>query len=291
MFWMYLIIGVVAGSQYALFAAGLSMLFGTSRVLNFAHGALFVIGGYILSLLAGQGLSNALLGVCLTALLGGILNAIILEIGLTPIRARTSDYVSTALVTVGMVTIILTVLLWIFGDVPKVVPIDMSIAFRLQNVPVTNTSAISMFSAPIVMVALALVVARTRFGLLLRAVAGNPTDAQLQGVNTTLIMRLSVLISGSLAAFAGALYAAGVTNISTDVGSLFMIKGIALVIVGGMGSIWGAVLVAYVVGIGEAFTAGYVGSSWQDIVVLGLLLIILSVRPSGLLGRSEITRF
>lgn len=291
MLWTYLILGTVVGSQYALFAAGLTLLFGTSRVLNFAHGALFVIGGYVLAVLAEQGLTNALAGVCVVALLGGLINAVVLEIGLTPIRKRTSDYVVTALVTVGMVTIVLALLLWLFGDIPKAVAVKTSIAFTLIKVPVTNTATISMVATPVVMLILGLMVSRTRFGLLIRAVAGNPLDADLQGVNTTLIMRLTVLISGSLAAFAGALYAANVTNISTEVGNLFMIKGIALVIVGGLGSIWGAVLVAYVVGIGESLTVGYLGSGWQEIVALSLLLFILSVRPNGLFGRTEITRF
>ena len=112
----YLIVGIVVGSQYALFAAGLTLVFGTSRVLNFAHGVLFVIGGYTLSVLTEQGLSNVIVGVIIAALLGGTINAIILEIGLTPIRSRTNDYVTTALVTVGTVSIVLSGIIWIFGE-------------------------------------------------------------------------------------------------------------------------------------------------------------------------------
>lgn len=287
----YLIVGIVVGSQYALFAAGLTLVFGTSRVLNFAHGVLFVIGGYTLSVLTEQGLSNVALGVIIAALLGGIINATILELGLTPIRSRTNDYVTTALVTVGTVSIVMSGIIWIFGDVPRQVVVDSSVTFHLAGVPVTNIAIFTIVSSPVLMVLLAFVIKRTRFGLLLRAVAGNRSNSELQGINAVSLMRLSVLISGVLAAFAGALYSASVSYIALDVSSLMMIKGIAIVIVGGLGSVSGAVFVAYLVAMGESLAVGYLGSSWQEVVALSLLLIILAVRPSGLFGNSEIVRF
>lgn len=291
MFVAYLILGVVVGSQYALFAAGLTLVFGTSRVLNFAHGVLFVIGGYTLSVLTEHGLSSVALGVILAAMLGGMINATILELGLTPIRSRTEDYVTTALVTVGTVSIVISGIVWIFGEVPRQILVDSSVIFYLADVPVTNITLFTIVSAPILMMSLAFVIKRTKFGLLLRAVAGSRSNSELQGINAVVLMRQSVLISGMLAAFAGALYAASASNISLEVGSLLMIKGIAIVIVGGMGSVGGAVLVAYLVAIGETFAAGYLGSSWQEVVVLSLLLIVLAVRPSGLFGTSELVRF
>lgn len=278
------------GSQYALFAAGLALLFGTSHILNFAHGVVFVLGGYALAVVSEAGLSHLVLGVLLAAAIGGLVGTAILETVLTPLRARSGDVVTTALVTVGATIVALAVIDHVYGSDPKGVATQRSVVRIVAGVPLTNAAILAMVSAPVLMGALAWLVKRTKLGLRLRAVAGDPASAELAGVNTRVLARSAVTISAVLAAYAGALYASNVANISPLVGNQLMIKGIALVIVGGMGSVGGAVLVAYSFGVLEALTIGYLGSAWKDLALMVVLLIVLAARPSGLFGRVEVSR-
>jgi branched-chain amino acid transport system permease protein len=286
----YLLSGLVVGSQYALFAAGLALLFGTSHVLNFAHGVVFAFGGYATALFAEAGLTNLVLAVFLAAICGGLVGAAALEVVLTPLRSRSGDVVTTALVTVGATIVALAVVDRVFGSDPRGVPVDRSVVTIVAGVPLTNAAILALVSAPILMAGLAVLVQRTGFGLRLRAVAGDGASAEIAGVNAGAVARAAVMMSAVLAAYAGALYAANVANIAPLVGNQLMIKGIALVIVGGMGSVVGAVVVSYSVGILEAMTVGYIGSGWKDLALMVALLLVLAVRPSGLFGHVEVSR-
>jgi len=286
----YLLSGLVVGSQYALLAAGLALLFGTSRVLNFAHGVLFVMGGYAVSIVAEAGLTHLVAAVLVAAVAGGLLGASLLEVVLSPLRSRSGDVVTTALVTVGATIVALAVIDRVFGSDPKGVPVKRSVVGIVAGVPLTNAAILALVSAPLLMGGLGLLVRRTAFGLRLRAVAGDGPSAELAGVNSNSVARWTVVISAVLAAYAGALYASNIANITPLVGNQLMIKGIALVIVGGMGSVGGAVLVSYAVGVLEAMTVGYVGSGWRDLALMAALLLVLAVRPNGLFGRVEVSR-
>ena len=275
--------GLVIGAMYMLMAVGFTLTFGIMRVVNFAHGEFYMLGAFTGFFTYVYWEMPFVICLTIAALTIGILGMLIERTLIQPFR---SDEMSGMIATLAISVIIQNgaVLLW--GPAPRAMP-DI----------VTGTLAIGPFSFPwsrlVVIAAAALIflvfwifMQRTRLGRAMRAVAQDTETALIQGIRVNYIYPLAFGISVALAALAGALMGP-VFSVSPFVGSTPMLKAFVVVILGGLGSVPGAVVGGLMLGMIESFTATTFGSLVSDILQLLLVILILLVRPSGLLGQRE----
>jgi branched-chain amino acid transport system permease protein len=289
-----LINGLILGSQYALFAAGLALIIGVMRILNLAHAVLFVAGGYVTYWVAK---SWALplpdwITIALCGVVGGLVSGAVLElVGLAPLRRRAeADDITVALLTVGFAEAAISGLGLIAGTEPKPIDYQADVLGRVGTATVTVTGIASIVVAALLFFGLYWVVQRTRLGLQMQSVAASAADSELVGLDSRRIIRMTVLAAAVLAGVGGAYFVANVGTIDPLIGNDLLVKGAAIVIVGGMGSIVGAVVVAYAIGLAETFAIVFIGSDVREVVALTLLVAILLFRPQGLFGRVETQR-
>lgn len=275
--------GLVIGAMYMLMAVGFTLVFGIMRVVNFAHGEFYMLGAFAGFFTYVQWEMPFVVCLAIAAITVGILGMLIERTLIQPFR---SDEMSGMIATLAISVIIQNgaVLLW--GPSPRAMP-DI----------VTGTLAIGPFSFPwsrlVVIVAAALIfvafwlfMQRTRLGRAMRAVAQDTETALLQGIRVNYIYPLAFGLSVALAALAGALMGP-VFSVSPFVGLTPMLKAFVVVILGGLGSVPGAVVGGLMLGMIESFTATIFGSLVSDILQLLLVILILLVRPAGLLGQRE----
>jgi branched-chain amino acid transport system permease protein len=275
--------GLVIGAMYMLMAVGFTLTFGIMRVVNFAHGEFYMLGAFAGFFTYVQWEMPFVVCLAIAAVTVGILGMLIERTLIQPFR---SDEMSGMIATLAISVIIQNgaVLLW--GPSPRAMP-DI----------VTGTLAIGPFSFPwsrlVVIVAAALIfvafwlfMQRTRLGRAMRAVAQDTETALLQGIRVNYIYPLAFGLSVALAALAGALMGP-VFSVSPFVGLTPMLKAFVVVILGGLGSVPGAVVGGLMLGMIESFTATIFGSLVSDILQLLLVILILLVRPAGLLGQRE----
>jgi branched-chain amino acid transport system permease protein len=275
--------GLVIGAMYMLMAVGFTLTFGIMRVVNFAHGEFYMLGAFAGFFTYVQWEMPFVVCLAIAAVTVGILGMLIERTLIQPFR---SDEMSGMIATLAISVIIQNgaVLLW--GPSPRAMP-DI----------VTGTLAIGPFSFPwsrlVVIVAAALIfvafwlfMQRTRLGRAMRAVAQDTETALLQGIRVNTIYPLAFGLSVALAALAGALMGP-VFSVSPFVGLTPMLKAFVVVILGGLGSVPGAVVGGLMLGMIESFTATIFGSLVSDILQLLLVTLILLVRPAGLLGQRE----
>jgi branched-chain amino acid transport system permease protein len=275
--------GLVIGAMYMLMAVGFTLTFGIMRVVNFAHGEFYMLGAFTAFFTYVYWEMPFVVCMAIAAVTVGILGMLIERTLIQPFR---SDEMSGMIATLAISVIIQNgaVLLW--GPSPRAMP-DI----------VTGTLAVGPFSFPwsrlVVIVAAALIFAafwlfmqRTRLGRAMRAVAQDTETALLQGIRVNYIYPLAFGLSVALAALAGALMGP-VFSVSPFVGLTPMLKAFVVVILGGLGSVPGAVVGGLFLGMIESFTATIFGSLVSDILQLLLVILILLVRPAGLLGQRE----
>jgi branched-chain amino acid transport system permease protein len=301
--------GVAIGSVYALFALGYTLVFSILRVINFAHGAIFTVGAYLTYALTGAAfgrngqLANASLPVelnfWLALVLGafgaGLLGIVVERLAFRPLRRRGSDPLLTLVSSLGVAIATVNILQYLFGAEnygfgETLGSMRPSVTVVGGALPVViRTKQIVIFAVSMVMVvALTLLINRTRTGKGLRAVAEDATTARLLGIDTDHLIRLSFFLSGFLGGIAGALIGlAGSFNY--QFGVAIGLKGLAVIVLGGLGDIPGAVVGGLVIGVAESFVpAGY--NAYKDAVPFVVLLVVLLARPQGLLGRAQVQK-
>lgn len=275
--------GVIIGATYALIAIGLTLIFGMMRVVNFAHGEFYMLGAYVAVSAATEynlGYFAALpVAVVLIAAVGYVFERVFLR------PLRNADILTTALVTIGLSIFFQNTALVIWGPKPgQAVDPFAGGVLMLGDIGVTTIRMFTLAMAIAAMVALGLVIKYTKFGRTMRATFQDRDAAALQGIEVDRVFSLSFVIGVGLAALAGALLSA-VFVVSPDMGNMANLKSFAVVILGGLGNIPGAVAGGFLLGLAESFGAGYVSSGYKDGISFLLLIIVLLVRPYGLFGR------
>jgi branched-chain amino acid transport system permease protein len=279
--------GVFVGSIYALFAVGYTLVFGVLDILNLAHAAVFMLSGFVALALVDAGLS---LFVALPAavLAAGLIGIVLERIAFRPLRDRADSNISGLISSLAMATVFEAIALQIFGpDISRfpqgtfpdrVVQIGGATASLLQ-LCIVGTSVV-------LMAVLTLLLARTRLGRHIRAVAESPRAARILGVNVDRAIAMAFFLSSALGGAAGVLFGLAFNSISPDVGRSVELKGLAVIILGGMGSVPGAVAAGFALGLIEVFTVAHLGSSFRDAVSFAVLFLVLIARPRGLFGRA-----
>ena len=286
--------GIAWGSIYALIALGYTMVYGILRLINFAHGDVYMVGAfaaYFLARWTGAGGADASVGSALLVLLGAmafcaLLGVLIELLAYRPVRKSSR---LTALITAIGVSLLLENLgIRIFGADPKFFP--QLIAPRrvelLHGVVVTNHQITVVLVSILLMVGLTLFIHRTKTGKAMRAVAFSRDAASLMGIPVNRIITITFAIGSALAAAAGVLV--GLTNprIEPLMGIMPGIKAFVAAVLGGIGSIPGAVIGGLLMGVSEYLVVGYVSSTYRDAIAFIILILVLLLKPAGLLGRN-----
>lgn len=277
-----LVNGLTLGAAYTLVALAFSLVMGVLGILNLAVAELFMIGAYVglTALVAGYSIPVALLAAMVTA---AALSFAIEKIAYEPLR--NSPLVTPMLSTVGVSIILQNVATNIWGSDPFQLP-DEYLGNRIDlGLFAIGEMQVLVIGAAIVLVAiLGFVVERTKVGRALRAVAENRDVARLLGVSATRLTLVAFLISGALAGAAGLLIALHYAAVTPYIGVETGLKAIAVMVVGGVSRIWGALLAGPLIGMAEVLTVAYGGSALRDFIVYGFMIVILLVRPAGLLS-------
>ncbi len=275
--------GIIIGATYALIAIGLSLIFGIMRVVNFAHGEFYMLGAYVAvsaATVLNLGYFIALpVAVVSVSIVGFVFECLFLR------PLRNADILSTALVTIGFSIFLQNTALLIWGPKPaQVVDPFKGATLMLGDVGVTAVRAFALVVAIAAMAALGLLIKYTKFGRMVRATFQDRDAAALQGIEVDRVFSLSFVVGVALASLAGALLSA-IFVVSPDMGNMANLKSFAVVILGGLGNIPGAVAGGFLLGLAESFGAGYISAGYKDGISFLLLIIILLIRPYGLFGR------
>jgi len=276
---------LVLGGTYALLGIGLTLIFGIMNVVNFTHGVLYTLGAYVMFIVVQELGLNFFLALPVAIVVGWALGAIIELTLLRPLRD--SDIDTTMLVMIGAWIAMQSGTLWIWGGVAK------SVATPFPEQPLVlgpvSVSWLRLFvlaAAALLIVVTYFLINRTKLGSAMRATFQDHDTASLMGVNVDLIYTSTFAVGSSLAAAAGALLGP-VYVIFPQMGDLAAVKAFAIVILGGLGNITGAVLGGFILALAEELGAGYVSSGYRDAMGFLIIIAVLIVKPTGLFARSE----
>jgi branched-chain amino acid transport system permease protein len=278
---------------YALIALGYTMVYGILRLINFAHGDIYMLGAFLgwysarwMGAATDPNPARALV-VLLVAMLGcGLVGVVIERFAYRPVRR--SSRLSALITAIGVSLLLENGGRMVFGADPKFFPqiIRSSNLALGGGVTVSNQQLIIIVVSMVLMVALRTVVQHTRVGKAMQAVSMNPTAAALMGISVDRIISFTFLIGSMLAAAAGVLVALQNPKIEPYMGIMPGLKAFVAAVLGGIGNFPGAVLGGLVMGVAEVLVVGYVSPTYRDAIAFVLLILILLVRPAGILGRS-----
>ena len=284
-----LINGLRTGSIYALIALGYTMVYGIAKMINFAHGDIIMVGAYTLfvgSITLGL---NPVLAVILTIIVCAALGIVTEKVAYKPLR--NAQPLAVLITAIGVSYLLQNLSLLIFKATP--IPFGSIIIFPSVSIGGINISGVTIvtFIVTIIsMVALTLFINNTKQGRAMRAVSEDKGAAALMGINVNRTISQTFAIGSALAAVAGILYIAQYESLQPTLGALPGIKAFVAAVLGGIGSIPGAMLGGLVLGIIESLSKAYISTQLADAIVFGVMVIVLLVKPSGLLGKMQIEK-
>jgi branched-chain amino acid transport system permease protein len=278
--------GVFVGAVYALFAIGYTLVFGVLDILNLAHAAIFTAAAFLaLSFLAAHlPLPLAFLAAVVVA---GILGILLDRVAFAPLRRRKAGTLVPLISSIGVAIIIGGVLRGVYGPDELHFPAGDQFTARYHAGPFTfGLLDLTILGVAIgLMLLLSYTIRATALGRNIRAVADDRTAAALLGVDLERTIALTFFIASALGGAAGILIGLQYNSVSLQMGSSIELKGLAIIVLGGMGSITGAVIGALILGVVETLSVAYISSSYRDAIAFGVMFLILVLRPSGLLGK------
>lgn len=276
------------GGLYALFALGFTLVFGVLNVVNLAHGSIFMLGAYAaleaVLLFHLPLLAAIMVAVVVTGIAGVILDRLIFA----PLRARHAPHLAPMIATIGLAITINSLIEGSFGAANLRFPAEVlpSENFTIGSMQISWLEIKIIFLALVLMGALLWGLKKTRIGCALRALAESAKAAALLGIDVEGLFRATSALASLLGGVAGVLIALYSNALFPNMGQPMLHKGIAVVILGGMGDIRGALLGGFFLGFAEVFSVAYIGSTMRDAVAFGLLFTILLLRPQGLFGHA-----
>ncbi len=275
--------GLMLGSTYALVAIGYSLIFGVLRLLHLAHGEVFMVGafaGLLVVLWLSLGPFAAVFGGLVVA---GILGIILELVAFRPIRRRGGNYLAPIVSSVGAGLVLQELMTKLFGAEQLGFPPQFAgTVYDLGPISITSTEIFIMVIAFAAMFALHLFVTRSRLGVAIRATSENLEIASILGINVDFVIMLTFAIASAMGGIAGVLVGLNFNAVSPFMGIDMATKGMAIMLIGGLGSIYGAMAGGLLLGVGEVLSVAYLASSYRDAFAFGLMIIVLLVRPRGL---------
>jgi len=277
-----LVNSLIAGSIYALIASGFSLIYSVVKFLHLAHGAVFVIGAYIAYALLGL---PFWLAIIIAVLASAILGVIIDQIAYRPLRKRKSTNLAYLISSLGVFIFLQSLVQLIFGAEIKTLRTgQIQKGWEIFGAIITPTQIVILFVAIAILIFLHLFLKKTKLGKAMRAVADDKEVAQICGINPEKIICYVFLLGSALAGIAGILIGLE-QNLEPSMGLGAMLKGITAAVVGGIGSVPGGILGAYLIGFAENFGIWFLPSGYKDAIAFVILVLFLLFRPKGILGK------
>lgn len=282
-FLSYLISGISLGSVYAIIALGYTMVYGIAKMLNFAHGDVIMVGGYI-SFCAMSYLNlPGWLSVILAMLVCTVLGVVIEGLAYRPLRQATS--LAVLITAIGMSYFLQNSALLIWGSNPIVYNPVVSGTLHLNGLSISYVSLFTIAMCVVVMIALSVFISKTKIGKAMRACSEDKGAAQLMGINVNRTISITFAIGSALAAIAGVLLCSSYPTLMPTTGAMPGIKAFTAAVFGGIGSIPGAFLGGILLGVIESLAKAYISTQLSNSIVFAVLIVVLLVRPAGLLGK------
>lgn len=282
-----LINGLSLGATYSLVALGYTLVFGTLGIINMAHGEIFMFGAFFGLILVESGVVSS--PAMLAAAAGGaaVMGLLLEYVALRPLRRGSGGHLAPLISTIGVGIFLRALARQVFGPDSKAFPAELrGGSYRLGGAVVTHVDVVILLTALGLMVGLWLLLSRTKLGKAMRATAENEATAALLGVDTEAIILVTVMLAAALGGVAGALVGLSFA-VNPTMGLPYGLKGLSIIVLGGMGNVPGAMVGGLILGFAEVVTVQLFSSSWRDIAAFALLFLLLVIKPEGLFGRRE----
>jgi branched-chain amino acid transport system permease protein len=301
-FFQELVNGVTTGALYALVALGFSMVYGVLKLLNFAHGDLYMVGAYIgFFVIQWFGGSTALsipvplLLVIMFVLAAGLVGGLGVAIERFAYRPlRDAPRIAPLITAIGISFFLENAALLLFGAQFRVYNtanfISLSSGIQIGSVTIDSVQIMVLVLGLLLMVGLRLLVNQTKLGKQMRAVAADREAAEMLGINVNFTIAATFFLGSALAGVAGVMAGLLFNQVTNTIGFIAGLKAFTAAVVGGIGSIPGAMLGGLLIGVAESFITGYISSTFTNLLVFALLIAVMLVRPSGLLGRAQLQK-
>ena len=279
-----LISGLSLGSIYALIALGYTMVYGIAKMLNFAHGDVIMVGAYAVITTVFLCHMPPVIGIILSIIICALLGVTIEFLAYRPLRQ--APPLSVLITAIGVSYLLQSLALLIFGSEQMATPVIFSIpAINIGAVTIDGITLLTLVVTAVIMIVLTLFINKTRLGKAMRAVSEDKGAAELMGISVNRTITITFAIGSALAAVASIFYGAAYVYIKPTTGAMPGIKAFTAAVFGGIGSIPGAMLGGILLGIIEQFSKTYISTLWADAIVFAVLVIVLIVKPTGLLGK------
>ncbi len=288
-FFEQLINGLSVGSVYALIALGYTMVYGIARMINFAHGDIIMIGAYVLyicySVLALPGILSVLITIVFCSLLGFTIE----RVAYKPLRKAPS--LAVLITAIGMSFFLQALALLIFGANPITFPSIIKVKpIKIGSLTIAGITVITFVVTVICMVCLTYFINKTKAGSAMRAASEDKAAAELMGINVNKTISMVFAIGSALAGVAGILYISQYQSLMPTLGAQPGIKAFVAAVIGGIGNIPGAMIGGILLGVVESLSKAYISTQLSDAIVFGILVLVLLIKPSGLLGKNSIEK-
>ena len=280
--------GVTLGLSYALVGAGISLIWGTLKMINLAHGELYMMGAYFTWLAITVGMIPVIPGIIIGIVCTAVLCWLLQLSTVRPLMSRGNAGTGPYILTMGLSILLQNAALQIFGERYQNIPyyIDAVYKFFNNSITISAQRVIIMITSVVVILVLMVIINNTRLGRAIRATAQDGEYAPIMGVNSKSIYTITYIISGSLAAIAGIMLAP-IYSVNPWMGIAVQTKGLACCVLGGLGNVKGAIIGGLIIGITESLSVALLSTAWKDVVVYLILVIMLWVKPSGLFGKKS----
>ena len=280
--------GVMLGSSYSLIAIGYTLVFGVLHLVHLAHGEVFMIGAFVglqVVLLAGGGVGAAIF---VAALAAAIIGVAIYLVAIKPIMARKGHFLAPMISTIGVGVVLQELATRAFGGEQVGFPVQMeSHVWHFGTIALTSVQLVILGVSLGLMLALHLFVTLTRVGMAMRATAESMEISHTLGIRTDRIIILTFAIASALAGAAGVLVGMSFNSISPYMGVDMGIKGLAAMLLGGLGNVYGAMLGGLIIGVVEVISVAYLSSSYRDAFAFVVIIAVLLFRPRGIFGATD----
>ncbi len=278
--------GLSSGSTYAMIALGYTMVYGIAKMLNFAHGDVIMVGGYTLYVTAIVMGMNPLLALLLAVICCAVLGVTIEKLAYKPLRGASP--LAVLITAIGMSYLLQSLAQMIFGSADQMVRLFDLGRITIGSLQFSTYTVITLACSAVIMIALSLFIKFTRIGRAMIAVSEDKAAAQLMGINVNFIITVTFAIGSALAAFAGFFMVLKSPPVNSTIGAMPGIKAFTAAVIGGIGSIPGAMLGGILMGIVEAFAVANPAIAPYTVAIeFSILIVILLVRPSGILGKKR----
>lgn len=279
-----LINGLSIGGTYAMIALGYTMVYGIAKMLNFAHGDVIMIGGYVIFVFMAT--NNPLLAILMAVVICVVLGITIEKVAYKPLRGASP--LAVLITAIGVSYLLQSLAQIIFGSAPKMVTVYDFGSVSLLGVNVQVSALVTLAATVVIMTALTLFVKYTRLGRAMIAVSEDKGAAQLMGINVNAIITITFAIGSALAALAGLFYLLRTSSVENTMGAMPGIKAFTAAVIGGIGSIPGAMLGGILLGVVEAIASKIAPiAPYTDAIEFSILILILLIRPTGFLGKKR----